>query len=283
MQSRPLIFVVISALIVVLVCGSFIPFAAFVVYAKPPESGWSSSKDCTDVSKPGGSTAIRCCWRERVPGQILGVTYCQTCTAVRSDPTVWDCKPKEKQALPPTAGENIVPGETGVLEQPPTSSPFNPTAPLQGGVLEQQEQTPPTSAPGTSPGVLQQLEEGDFAPGFAPGFLRQQEEQAPAGQGATELPAPLPTEGTQPDTVEEEQPAVPVCQEGLEFNENLGFCVPTECPEGQVLDEETGVCVLEEPEATEGEEEPEQQTQPEEQDPQQEPSEEEESSEENSN
>jgi hypothetical protein len=40
---------------------------------------------------------------------------------------------------------------------------------------------------------------------------------------------------------------MPVCQEGLEFDEDLGFCVPTECPEGQVLDEETGLCVLEEP------------------------------------
>lgn len=39
---------------------------------------------------------------------------------------------------------------------------------------------------------------------------------------------------------------LPVCQEGLEFNEDLGFCVPTECPEGQELNEETGICVLEE-------------------------------------
>jgi hypothetical protein len=151
-----------------------------------------------------------------------------------------------------------------VLEQPPTPAPFDPTAPLQGGVLEQQ-QTPPTSAPGTSPGVLQQLEQGDFTPGFAPGFLRQQE-QSPADQGAAELlPSPA-TEETQPTTEEVEQ-AVPVCQEGLEFNEDLGFCVPTDCPEGQVLDEEAGVCVLEESEVEE--EQPEQQSEPEQQDQQQ--------------
>ena len=47
------------------------------------------------------------------------------------------------------------------------------------------------------------------------------------------------------------------------FNEDLGFCVPEDCPEGQVLDEESGICVLEEPEVVE--EEPEQQSEPEEQ------------------
>jgi hypothetical protein len=51
----------------------------------------------------------------------------------------------------------------------------------------------------------------------------------------------------QSEVTEEEQP-VPICQEGLEFNEDLGFCVPTECPEGQELDEQAGICVLEEPE-----------------------------------
>ena len=123
-------------------------------------------------------------------------------------------------------------GKEGVL-QPLTPDP---TAP---GVLEQQEPpTPPTFAPGVSPGALEQLEQGEgFSPGFlerqqqpptdqgaltppplAPGFLQRQQEQPPADQGAAELPA---TEGTQPATVEEEP--VPVCQEGLEFNENLGF------------------------------------------------------------
>ena len=46
---------------------------------------------------------------------------------------------------------------------------------------------------------------------------------------------------------------MPVCQEGLEFNEDLGFCVPTECPESQVLDEASGLCVLEEPQVAEEE------------------------------
>jgi hypothetical protein len=82
---------------------------------------------------------------------------------------------------------------------------------------------------------------------------QQQQLQQPADQGAAELPPT--TEETQPATAEEEQP-VPVCQEGLEFNENLGFCVPSNCPEGQELDEETGLCVLEEQEEIAEEEEP---------------------------
>ena len=53
-------------------------------------------------------------------------------------------------------------------------------------------------------------------------------QQPPADQGAAEQPA---TEGTQPATVEE-GPVPP-------------------CLEGQVLDEESGLCVLEEPEAAE--------------------------------
>ena len=133
--------------------------------------------------------------------------------------------------------------------------------------------------------MLEQLEQSEgAAPPFVPGFLERQQLQPPADQGATELPPPATTEETQPATVEE-APSAPVCLDGLEFNEDLGFCVPEDCPEGQVLDEESGICVLAEPEVTK--EEPEQQSQSEEQDQQQQQqppsSEEEESPEENSN
>jgi hypothetical protein len=225
------------------------------------------------------------------------VRYCTECTVGEGgieDPTdprghLRDCSPRyidmaaaeqppePSIPTPPTTGEGILQEESGVLEEPPTPPQFDPTAPLQGGVLEQQPTSPP-SAPGASPGVLEQLEQGE---GFSTGFLEQQREQPPTEQGAAELSSPPATEGTQPATVEEDKSG-PVCQEGLEFNEDLGYCVPTECPEGQVLDEEAGICVPEEPEVVE-QEEPEQQSQPEEQDQQQQPLSEEESSEENSN
>ncbi|MGI0043494.1 MAG: hypothetical protein ACRD47_07265 [Nitrososphaeraceae archaeon] len=134
------------------------------------------------------------------------------------------------------------------------------TGPLgKEGVL--QPLTPPLLAPPTA---------GERVPPGG-GVIQQ---QPPTDQGAAELPA---TEGTQPATVEEEPP-VPVCQEGQEFNEDLGFCVPTECPEGQELNEETGICVLEEQPAAAAEEPEEQQQTEEEQ-----PSEESGSEEDNSN
>ena len=240
MHSKSVIFVVISVLVVILVYSSFTPF---IVLAEPPASGWGSSKDC-GLDKATGE--VECCWREKIPGQILGVEYCQTCKRTANG---WNCTPKEKQSVTPTTDEDIVPGDTGVLEQPPTSTPFDPGAPLQGGVLEQQEQqTPPTFAPGNSPGVLEQLEQGG---GLQHGFFEQQQEQPPGDQGATELPPPTT----------EDEPPVSVCQEGLEFNKDLGFCIPTECPEGQELNEETGICVLEEqPAAADQPEDQEQQT-----------------------
>jgi len=253
--SKPLIFVVISVLVVALVCSSFTPFTPLIVYAEAPAPGWFASKDCG--SPVNGLTW--CCWTEKEGKKE--VKYCQTCAA-QPDGS-WECTTKEKQSLeqPPTPQpfDPTAPLQGGVLEQPPTFSPFNPAVPLQGGVLEQQEQTPPPSAPGASPGILEQLEQGS-SPEL--GFSERQQQAPPADQGATELPPPSATEETQPATVEEEQP-VPVCQEGLEFNEDLGFCVPTDCTEGQELNEETGICVLEE-EQPAAAEEPEEQQQPEE-------------------
>ena len=68
-------------------------------------------------------------------------------------------------------------------------------------------------------------------------------------------------------------------------NEELGFCVPSECPEGQAFDEESGLCVLEEPEVGNEEQqqsEPEQSEQSTEQ-PEQQSSEEEDGSDDNTN
>jgi hypothetical protein len=269
--SKPLIFVVISVLVVALVYSSISAFNVFAVQRgdAPPDA------DCeVDVF----SDTSYCCWTETDPGDPEGIelNYCQSCSTN-------GCNPKRPDRRPegPTTGEEISPGVTGGLEQPATPRPFDPTAPLQGGVLQQQ-QTPPTSAPGTSPGVLQQLEQGDFAPGFAPGFLRQQEQQPPS-EGAAELLPPPATEETPPATEEMEQ-AVPVCQDDLEFNEGLGFCVPTDCPEGQALNEEAGICVLEQPEVAEEQEEPEQQqSEQEEQDQEQQSSDEGDNSEDGSN
>lgn len=96
------------------------------------------------------------------------------------------------------------------LEQHRHLSPSGPAAPLQDGVLEQ----PPTQ------GVAPPLTQGQ---GVLPqdGVL----EEPQTGEGAIQSQPAIPT---QPAIVDDEP-------------------VPT-CPGGQVLDEETGLCVLEESE-----------------------------------
>jgi hypothetical protein len=273
MQRRSLILMVIPVLVVGLI---FSPLSTFVVFALPPDPKYESGKCATITQVPGTNKVQRnCCWtqiKEGATGTFKPrAKYCQTCRT-DSDNKFTDCDAKVEQDLvleqpptPPPSGPVVLP-EDGVLEQPPTSPPSGPAAPLQdGGVLEQ----PPGE--GVAPPVTRDQ-------GVLPqdGVLQQ---PPPADEGAAELPPPA-TEQTQPATVEEEQP-VPVCQEGLEFNEDLGFCVPEDCPEGQVLDEESGICVLEEPEVVEAE--PEQQSEPEEQDQQQSSEEGDDSGEDNTN
>jgi hypothetical protein len=236
-------------LVVMLVSNSYSP--SIFVQGKPVS--WAHI-DC-DIENEF-LELVKCCWEDDLGDDNVLTTgfVCQTCT--EDGRICGPIEPRDLEQLPtPQPFDPTAPLQEGGLEHPPTFSPFNPTAPLQGGVLEQQEQTPPPSAPGASPGILEQLEQ-DSSPEL--GFSERQQEP-PAGQGAAELTPPT-AEETQP-AIAEEEPSTPVCQEGLEFNEDLGFCVPEDCPEGQVLDEESGICVLEEPETAEG---PEEQVEPEE-------------------
>ncbi len=93
------------------------------LFAEKPDSNYGGSRNCTD-NLPSGQDSKTCCWRERIPGKILGETYCQTCKWVAGEGFV-DCSQKELQMLeqPPN---------------PPPSSSSGPSAPIQDdGVLEQ--------------------------------------------------------------------------------------------------------------------------------------------------
>jgi hypothetical protein len=239
--SKPLIFVVISVLVVALVHSSYSGFEAF---AEPKDPKWDTAESCVYHGEVEGTT---CCWGETdiLDPEGEAIIWCQTCKVVAGGHE--ECGPVGVDLDRSSTGP-LAPLEDGVLEQPPTPPPTGPFVPPQGGVLQQ----PPVEEGGSQP--LTRGQEGVLPPAGV-------SKQPPAEQGTTEPPA---TEGAQPAIVEEE-PA-PVCPEGLEFNEDLGFCVPEDCPEGQVLDEESGICVLEQPEAAE--EEPEQ-AEPEEQDQQQ--------------
>jgi hypothetical protein len=116
--------------------------------------------------------------------------------------------------------------------------------------------TPPPSGPAAPPrdgGVLQQ------SPSEGGGLQPLTRGQGVLPQGGFFEPPPADQRAAEPATTDpataEEEPPVPVCEEGLEFDKDLGLCVPTECPEGQILNEETGLCVLEEQEAVEEPEE----------------------------
>lgn len=200
----------------------------------------------------------------------------------------------------PTVGENILQQDGAVLEQPPTSQPLGPFAPLQGGILEEptksDESTPSPTGQDVLPkeGVLQQqpppADRGAAAPQTAepptgegtqsriptsptggcipfirtncvpcdpglPGASCIPESEWPpvsatdtgtaqAAEPSTSPSAPLvgeiSPEAEQPSTTDEAIPPQVVEEEPL-----------PSCPEDPVLDEETGLCVVEETEAAE--------------------------------
>jgi hypothetical protein len=143
--TRLIIFVVVSVLVAAIV---YSPLSNSFVFALPPKQGWIDSGNCTSTgdprpSKVGTKEKMTCCWRERVPGQILGVRYCQTCTITWSGDgwETGDCQEAELQF------SQFIPTPT------PTPTPLTPLGPLgipEGGTI--QEPTPtPTSPLGPRP------------------------------------------------------------------------------------------------------------------------------------
>jgi hypothetical protein len=226
-----------------------------------------------------------CCWAEQGPSSVARV--CETCLD-NGDGTYRDCKTRPERFggifqgdIIPTPGPaqggipapggifqgDIIPTPGPAAQDTPTGGSMPRSGIFQGNLLESYSQ------PGlvqSDPDSVTPPETNTTQPG---GIFREDLEQLGATQdnettsedGVTEEP-PTPEENTiaVPPATEEAQPAL-VQEEP----------VPP-CPEGQVLDEETNLCALEEPQGDEqSEEEP--QTEEVEQ------SSEEEGSEENSN
>jgi hypothetical protein len=228
-NTMSLLFVITS--LTFLVSGAICSqLSVLPVFAEPPDPCFGDGCEGTDCADIFSGTAVQCCWTG--PN---GDPICQVCW-INPEGGFGYCDPPRTNGRADSS--TIAPPPSGVAPPPPPGpGQGGPGNVLPEGVFEglttpppQQKMTPeitplpPTCPPG------QVLDEDTNLCFRVP---QEQEEQQ-----------------QQSEVTEEKQP-VPVCQEGLEFNENLGFCVPEDCPEGQVLDEESGICVLEEPEAAE--------------------------------
>jgi hypothetical protein len=208
------------------------------VFAIPPDSGWFAGK-CTEIA---GGDAKKCCWSD--PGD--GKSWCQICRAGNTG-VVWDCDEKtEQQKI--VGGRDIVPPVEEGLAPPPPPGPGQggPGNVLPEGVFEgpttppQQRGLTPEVAPPTAP-------EGDnddetqghicnpFCTPICPQCIPPSRTTDTGTSEEAESPIPPPT-GPLGETAP--QAAPPTAEDGSEQP-------PTQplCPEGQVLDEDTNLCV----------------------------------------
>lgn len=123
-MHRELVFFVSTGVLLVLL----VPFVSGqpllpIACAAIRDSNYDSSTDCTGSRwDKGGQT---CCWREQVPGKILGETKCQTCKNYKdaNGNTYEKCTDPAKQAIKPE-GETTGPQRGGVLEDPSNLQEF---------------------------------------------------------------------------------------------------------------------------------------------------------------
>jgi hypothetical protein len=118
-KPRSVIFVVLGVLFVPFVYGSS---SILDACAAIPDDRFGTSSYCSGgVKSREGKT---CCWREQVPGKLLGDTYCQTCYEKTDSKgnSYLQCTEKTKQALKlPT--EQSGPAGTVLEEQTTTTTP----------------------------------------------------------------------------------------------------------------------------------------------------------------
>src|SRR5687767_1902034 len=133
MHNNSAIFAISTVLLV-----PFLYYTASIPDACAADSRYYTSADCTS-HKDGSRT---CCWREPIPGSILGQTVCQTCKQVADKDSIREtCTWPTKQALKvPESGAAGPLQEGGVLEDPATSPKLGQDVfPKDGGVFEQPE------------------------------------------------------------------------------------------------------------------------------------------------
>lgn len=119
---KTMTFVVLTLVLAV----ALTPSVSFV-NAVPPDDRWGGGNSTCEAEFKGDRYFLNCCWREPIPGSILGKAYCQKCENTgTSDKPVWSCEPKQPQAFESTIerDEAIPPRDGEVLDE---TQPINPT------------------------------------------------------------------------------------------------------------------------------------------------------------
>jgi hypothetical protein len=102
--------------------GLILSLPLIFVEAAPRDPGFDRRGECSEKTDNNNNIISKtCCWREPVPGQILGKTYCQTC-----DKNFLNCGDKVAQSynrnIPDVVNQPTVP----LTQQPPIESDKDP-------------------------------------------------------------------------------------------------------------------------------------------------------------
>ena len=293
----------IGVLVVVMITSLTVSGVDFIVMG-----AWKKLTGSVGCGDPVDG-ATTCCWNEENTDTGSQRTACQTCTSNGCETTYGDESTPPRPPGPgcpkfgdiqfcdtvPTPGPAAQDKPKGGIFQGdvvPTPGPAAQDAPstqggpAQGGIFQPIPQGPAAQDMPrggifqgnllelySQPGLVQSDPDSETPPETNTtqpgGILREdlvqlgatQDNETTSEGNMTALPPT--TEETQPTTTEEK--SVPQdCSVGQVIDEETGLCVPIECPEGRILDEESGLCVLEEPQAAEqSEEEPQGDEQPE--------------------
>ena len=113
------------------------------VFAMPMQQGFKDSANCT-TSAPTSTSSMTCCWREKIPGSILGERYCQTCY-YGPNGLLTSCDDKELQYVktPSKDQSNTLPplqGGGNFLQEPSTDLKL-PKLLQKGGALEKLQES----------------------------------------------------------------------------------------------------------------------------------------------
>lgn len=249
-NAKSLIFVIflLTFLISGTICGQLLVFPVWAAPMHPCfDGGCPGFRNCTN--DPGALKAT-CCWKE--PGVIPPEINCQTCNVNTDTGEFENCSSAASEGTP---GSGVIaPPPSGVAPPPSIETCPENTARDVNSNCTPLTQTPEESSP-EGPTELTPQVDCNQTPDDPLCETASIPEAGDGGAAGAPPPvdeaAPPVDEVTQPPTLTEDGP--PVCPEGQVLVEESGLCVLEDCPEGQILDEEAGLCVLEEPEVAEEE------------------------------